>query len=120
MTTTTPKKGDRVRVTYEAEYVETGYHAGHIVAFDVKGDAYRAGVPKGATIEVLTPPVKVGDEITSERQLEALPFGSTVVSADHLTAVRWSGGWRTISGEVKASSIASFWDATVTYVRPAA
>jgi hypothetical protein len=52
----TPKTGDRVRVTFEADYREPYDYGGHVVSFDFPDGT-------GRNLEILPKPLKVGDTI---------------------------------------------------------
>ncbi len=77
-----PKNGDRVRITYETEYVP--------------GLMYLYGVPRGAVIEVLKPKPKVGDEVRGGEAYASLPVGTVVAwgyGTEGVYLVRVVGGW---------------------------
>jgi hypothetical protein len=96
---TAPKVGDRVRVVLEG------------VVKDVEPDNFQIG-PLGAdnvifpdaehviSVEILRPPVKVGDVIDTAEQLDALPVGAVVREAGHFddpdVCERSDSGWHAI------------------------
>lgn len=75
---TAPKRGDRVRVEYDAEFRERETAVGPYVL--VGGSGYY--VPPGATVTVLQPAWKVGDVLDYVSQLVSLPACVVVITHD--------------------------------------
>jgi hypothetical protein len=76
---TTPRKGDRVRVEYEATYLSTKSDGQHVVSYDMPDySGWRALVRPDAKITVLPREYKVGDMIETQDDLDALPVGAVV------------------------------------------
>jgi hypothetical protein len=79
---TTPKPGDRVRVTYEAEVTYVGLltHVSPVGGADV-------AIPAAATVEVLASPVYVNHDTTERRD------GDVARDRCGVVWVRAVGGW---------------------------
>lgn len=108
-----PKKGDRVRVTFDGTVVNQcrmGWGKEFHVAVAIGG--FDFCIPEAATVEVLRPPVKVGDVIETREQLDALPSRTAVVDRYGWVAQRDRHGWSYMGGRVRHTDL----PATVLYL----
>jgi hypothetical protein len=74
-----PKVGQRVRVTYEGIYDRAFPSGGEMVHEIRSGDMFLLA-PPDAKVEILRPPVKVGDVIETAEELDALPDRAVVLN----------------------------------------
>lgn len=84
-----PKPGDRVRVVLEGEVTSDycGTEAHFIIGCGKAENVITPAAPHVVSVEILRPPVKVGDVIETAEQLDALP-DDTVVLNRYRTAVQ--------------------------------
>jgi hypothetical protein len=105
-----PKVGDRVRVVLEGDIrVVTPY------GFEIGGSISNFVTPAAThvvSVEILRPPVKVGDVIETAEQLDALPSRTAVVDRYGWVAQRDRHGWSYMGGRVRHTDL----PATVLYL----
>ena len=90
---TSPKKGDRVRVTFEAVYSAKGVLEGHYFEAP-EGLVVRPFAPDGATLEVIETPFVLPTEVGSVVRV------SYVDGSGHVAMLRSDGKWVDESGWV--------------------
>jgi hypothetical protein len=106
---TAPKVGRRVRVVLEGEVVsacrDSFYVSGSWVHFE----------GPGVSVEILRPPVKVGDVIETAEELDALPLWTAVLTGDRVIAQYGVPGWY-VAGSEELQAMTTLVPATVLYV----
>lgn len=114
---TAAHRGDRVRVTFEGTVERVLPSTGrYVVKYDVDGApaGYRSSIVPPDSVEKL---VTIGDVVTTDAELDALPVGAVVVPTDCKYAVgaKTSDGWQ-LANDLRAQ-VAPHLPATVVALR---
>jgi hypothetical protein len=101
-----PREGQRARFVIEGEVLSA-----HGRRLDISG-GHSVILDNVVSVEVLRPPVKVGDVIETAEELDALPWRAAVVDRFGWVAQRDRHGWSHTGGRVQRTDL----PATVLYL----